>query len=145
MLLTVHERPTEIEGADDNKVEVSAHGIQNVYIAAVTSIDHYTTCVNCNSKIENPIPANTGPDPDIFVCGNCSTMLRFSECTTEVKANFLVKSSPSSHPLALILCFFKGPEGNHSRLGMRLFCFFSTYFSFQQFFFFLTYFAQYFA
>ena len=35
----------EIEGADDNEVEVSAQRIQNVYIAAVTSIDHYTILV----------------------------------------------------------------------------------------------------
>ena len=27
-------------------------------------------------------------------------MLRFSDCTTEVKANFLIKSSPSLHPVA---------------------------------------------
>jgi len=30
----------QIEGADDNEVEVSAQRIQNRYIAAVTSIDH---------------------------------------------------------------------------------------------------------
>ena len=49
-----------VEGADGNGV-VSAQRIQNVYIAAVTTIDHCTTCVNCNSKIENPIPTNTDP------------------------------------------------------------------------------------
>ena len=36
---------TEIEGADDNEVEVSAQ-------VAVTTIDHYTTSVNCNSKLK---------------------------------------------------------------------------------------------
>jgi len=32
----------EIEGADDNEVEVLAQRIQNMYTAAVTSIDQYS-------------------------------------------------------------------------------------------------------
>ena len=48
----------EVEGADDNEVEVSA---QNLYIAvAVTNIDHYITCV---TKSENLNPTSFGPDP----------------------------------------------------------------------------------